>query len=84
MELPAPELEISADWSLEDVINYLGTWSAVDRYRSQRGEDPLPEIAERLATLWPDGGTKHLRWPLHLRAGRFYSETSTPPAMKGE
>ena len=78
VELPAPAFEISADWPLVDVINYLGTWSAVDRYRSQRGEDPLPEIAKRLATLWPDGGTRHLRWPLHLRAGRFYSESSTP------
>lgn len=83
VELPAPAFEISAEWLLADVISYLGTWSAVERYRSQRGEDPLPLIAERLAPLWPEGGTRQLRWPLHLRTGRFYSETSTLPAKYG-
>ena len=70
-ELPAPAFEISVDWVLADVISYLGTWSAVDRYRSQRGADPLLLIADRLASLWPDGGPRRLRWPLYLRAGRF-------------
>jgi SAM-dependent methyltransferase len=70
-ELPAPVFEMSADWSLAGVISYLGTWSAVDRYRSERGGDPLPLVADALRPLWPDGGRRHLRWPLYLRTGRF-------------
>ena len=70
-ELSPVPFEISAEWLLAEVISYLGTWSAVERYRSDRGEDPLPLIAARLASLWPEGGARRLRWPLYLRAGRF-------------
>jgi SAM-dependent methyltransferase len=70
-ELPAPAFEISMEWSLADVISYLGTWSAVDRYRSVRGEDPLPLISGSLAALWPAGSLKSVHWPIYLRAGRF-------------
>jgi SAM-dependent methyltransferase len=70
-ELPAPAFEIAMEWPLTDLISYLGTWSAVDRYRSVRGEDPLPEISGSLAALWPGGGLKRVLWPIHLRAGCF-------------
>ncbi len=70
-ESPAPPFEIALEWSLADVISYLGTWSAVDRYRSVRGEDPLPLIIGSLEALWPAGALKHVHWPLYLRTGCF-------------
>jgi SAM-dependent methyltransferase len=70
-ESPAPAFAIAMEWSLADVISYLGTWSAVDRYRSVRGEDPLPAIAGTLATLWPGGAPRPVHWPIHLRTGSF-------------
>jgi SAM-dependent methyltransferase len=70
-ELPAPQLELVTDWSLPDVMRYLATWSAVDRYRESRGRDPLPALAARLEPLWPAAETRRLRWPIHLRIGRI-------------
>jgi SAM-dependent methyltransferase len=70
-ESPAPAFEMAVRWSLTDVINYLGTWSAVDRYRSDRGEDPLLTIAGSLASLWPGGAARAVRWPIYLRTGSF-------------
>jgi hypothetical protein len=74
LELPAPDFEIAADWSLPDVVGYLGTWSAVQRYRAARAEYPLPPVAGRLASLWPGGGPRRPRWPSYLRIGTI------PPA----
>ena len=51
-------------------MGYLATWSAVQCYKDQRGEDPLPALAPRLAAEWPDGKERRLRWPIHLRIGR--------------
>jgi SAM-dependent methyltransferase len=70
-ESPAPPFEMAVQWSLADVINYLGTWSAVDRYRSDRGEDPLLQITRSLASQWLGGGARAVRWPIYLRTGSF-------------
>ncbi len=63
--------EMAARWSLDELVGYLGTWSAVARYRKARGEDPMPEVRARLAEPWGAPETKHrMVWPLALRAGR--------------
>ncbi len=69
-ELAAPPFEIVTDWSLGQAMGYLGTWSAVDRFRAAEGHDPLPAVAASLAPLWPPGGARRLRWAIHLRLGR--------------
>ncbi|HXQ30993.1 MAG TPA: class I SAM-dependent methyltransferase [Steroidobacteraceae bacterium] len=70
-ELPAPAFELAMDWSLGELLGSVATWSAVDRYRAERGEDPLPALAARLAPLWPEGATRPVRRPIHLRIGRI-------------
>jgi SAM-dependent methyltransferase len=69
-EIAAPPFAMSADWTLEQLLGYLGSWSAVQRYRAAEGRDPLPDLARQLATAWPAGSTVHLVWPVHLRLGR--------------
>lgn len=69
-ELAAPPFVLESRWSLEQTMLYLGTWSAVQRYRDAHGRDPLPALAAELAPLWPADGIATLRWPIHLRIGR--------------
>lgn len=69
-ELQAPPFVLELQWTLEQTVPYLGTWSAVQRYRDANGSDPLPPLARELAAHWPAGGTATLRWPIHLRIGR--------------
>jgi ubiquinone/menaquinone biosynthesis C-methylase UbiE len=68
-EVAAPAFVLETDWTLDTVLRYLGTWSAVQRYRDARGADPLPALGERLRRPWPDGESRRLRWPIHLRIG---------------
>lgn len=66
-----PAFEIRTEWSRDDLLGYLGTWSATQAYLKAKGVDPLAEFGRRLAALWPDPELKKtLRWPLHLRVGR--------------
>jgi SAM-dependent methyltransferase len=70
-EEPAPAFSLVTDWSLQQVIGYLATWSSVQRYREAHPDaDPLPSIATELATVWPVDSTLRLNWPVHLRLGR--------------
>jgi hypothetical protein len=36
------------EWSLEHVIGYIGTWSAVKHYEKENGRDPVELIHEDL------------------------------------
>src|SRR5690606_3358428 len=67
-ELVAPSFEMTAQWSLPDLLGYLGTWSSVEKYRAANGSDPLEFIAAELRQAWGEPETQRLvRWPLYLR-----------------
>lgn len=69
--IAAQDFAMTRSWTLQELIAYLGTWSATRRYRAATGTDPLPELAERLAPAWGDPHTpRRVRWPLTVLAGR--------------
>ena len=73
-ELNAPEFAITAEWSADALLGYLGTWSASRRYQKELGQDPIPLIERELRNAWPDPGKPLLvRWPLAIRLGRLPS-----------
>ena len=69
-ELPTKDFKMSLDWTREDLLGYLGTWSSVQHYRKALGRDPVAELAPELAAIWPDSGAKRFDFPLFLRLGR--------------
>ena len=68
-EVAPPAFAMEVSWTLPQLEGYLSTWSALDRYRSVVGTDPLPDLARRLAPPWGAGTTRHVRWPLVVRLG---------------
>lgn len=70
-ELPAPALTMQAEWTLDQLMGYFSTWSAVKRYREATGDDPLPRLRAQLSDLgvWPDRAMP-IKWPLSMRIGR--------------
>lgn len=70
-EIPAPEFEIRLEWTLDDLLAYLRTWSATQRYIRERGADPCVELGIRLREVWPEPqAAKSIVWPVALRCGR--------------
>lgn len=70
-EVETPSFQLNLQWDLDSLIGYIGTWSAVQRYKRATGEDPLPALRAEIAPSWPTPmEAKRVTWPLHLRVGR--------------
>jgi SAM-dependent methyltransferase len=68
-EVPAPRIDMTADWNRAQFLGYIATWSAVKAAEKQ-GLDPLPAFTQTIAGLWPDENqSRTIRWPLLLRIG---------------
>ena len=66
-----PDLLMTADWTLDQLVGYLSTWSSLQRYRKAEGKNPLPAIRADLAKVWGDPATpKEVTWHLVVLAGR--------------
>jgi hypothetical protein len=63
-------LWLTAEWTLPQLLGYLGSLSATARCRAATGRDPVQDHAPALAAAWGDPvQTRTMRWPLvlHLR-----------------
>jgi len=71
-EIAAPDFNMTASWRLDDLLGYLSTWSAVVRYKADKGRDPIEEIRSELSAVWGEGTDKRsVNWPLSFRIGQF-------------
>jgi len=67
-EITTPKFQMSSEWNLDQLMGYLGTWSAVRKYQKITGVNPLEKTYEVLLTLWGDPeNTKAVSWPLNVR-----------------
>jgi SAM-dependent methyltransferase len=71
-ELSPPSFQIEHDWTLEQFLGYLHSWSAVVYYEKEKHQNPIDLIRKELGTLWDETDTpKRICWPLSLRIGKF-------------
>ena len=71
-ELRSPAFHMERRWSLDELVGYVRTWSAVQRYVADTGVDPVSAFAHELARAWGDPGlARAVRWPLVVRAARM-------------
>lgn len=66
-----PPVVMEAEWTLEQLLAYLGTWSSVQRMQKDTGQDPLPALREEVLPVWGEPDMpRAVRWPLIMLAGR--------------
>jgi len=68
-EMPVDAFEMELEWRADEMLNYMRTWSATQRYKESRKEDPVGLYAQDLGDQWGTGSRK-VSWPLTLRVGR--------------
>ncbi|MBL9215179.1 MAG: class I SAM-dependent methyltransferase [Opitutaceae bacterium] len=67
-EFAFPALAMEHEWTLDEFVTYLRTWSAVTRYTQALGVDPVTPLQRQLVQAW--GSPRRLiRWPLRGRVG---------------
>ena len=69
-EIAAPAFDNAYQWTLEHLVGYLNTWSAVKHYQKQNGHNPVNLIYDDLAANWGKGKTRVVHFPLLLRIGK--------------
>jgi hypothetical protein len=69
-ELPAPAFSITYNWTLEHLVGYFETWSAVKHYREKNGSNPVDLTMEELKTCWGEAEEHTVHFPLLLRIGK--------------
>jgi len=70
-EIASPRFQIEVRWTLSQLLGYLGTWSATQRFLASKGSDPTDLIRHDLESAWGDRNNERLAvWPLTVRIGR--------------
>jgi SAM-dependent methyltransferase len=71
-ELEFPSLVMEQGLTLNELGAYMSTWSAVARFASERGFDPVGPFLEELSGDWgPAERRRRVEWPLSGRLGRL-------------
>jgi SAM-dependent methyltransferase len=66
-----PAFEMRVEWNLQQLLAYLTSWSAAQKYLKATGEDAVASVAEDLTAAWHESErVRTVRWTLAIRAGR--------------
>ena len=68
-EMDTPKFEHRLHWNFDQLIGYLGTWSAVKHYEKANGINPVEAIRQELARAWGAVPGHNVEFPLLLRMG---------------
>jgi SAM-dependent methyltransferase len=69
-ELKGPPLAMRLDWNADDMLGYLRTWSACQRFALEHGRDPVTIIEPNIRDAWGDAA-RAVVWPVSTRVCRF-------------
>ena len=67
----APALALEHRWNADQMLGYVGTWSAVQSLKKAGRAKDLERFGQALRAAWGDPAQERVvRWPLSLRLGR--------------
>ncbi len=70
-EISSPRFSMEAEWSLEQLIGYINTWTGVQNYIELESFSPLEFIEKELKSLWRnEKSEKKIVWPLTVEVGK--------------
>lgn len=69
-KIELPETYMKYDWTFDQMIGYLRSWSAVQHYISETKKDPIENIRGELKQHWPDVNTIPVSIKIINKVGR--------------
>jgi ubiquinone/menaquinone biosynthesis C-methylase UbiE len=71
-EVTAPTFEMTSHWTVDHIIGYLSTWSAVHLFSQERGVEAIATAFDNLRNVWGDPQiTQRIQWRIYPRIGRM-------------
>jgi len=68
-EIETPNISLNLDWSFDELIGYLKTWSAVKHYENDKGVNPVDILKKELRQAYGEHGKIH--YPILFRLGKL-------------
>lgn len=70
-QISSPKFEIRLSWSLSELLNYLYTWSSVQKFLEKNNDDPIAQIHGELEYAWGKSEDKRqVVWPICIKVGK--------------
>ena len=69
-EIEVPRFPMRMHWNVDQLLAYLRSWSATQRYIKANGVDPVSLVEADLRAAWGDVGARDVEWTFHLRVGK--------------
>ncbi|MBN2367002.1 MAG: class I SAM-dependent methyltransferase [Calditrichaeota bacterium] len=70
--ISVPDFYMEANWNLQQMLEFIQSWSGTQLYIKNRGQNPTDLILDGLKAIWGDNQKVHsLRWPLYLKISRL-------------
>ncbi len=71
-QIESPEFILTKELTAAELIEFINTWSAVQRFQQTNGTNPTNELSDHLLSIWKDvNSRKKVNWKLILKTGRI-------------
>lgn len=70
-EIKAPQFVMKAEWTVDELLGYIGTWSAVRRLEADGGSERRVAFEREVRRAWSEAQALPVRWKLSMRVGRM-------------
>ncbi len=67
--VPTDIFTMTASWTAQQMLGYMRTWSASQRYLQEQGIDPTRLYSDELEAAWGTGA-RIVQWPITLKVRR--------------
>lgn len=69
-EIHFPEMASTYEWTVDQLLGYLGTWSAVQHFIRKNGQNPIDDdFVQHLKQVWPEDEIRTVQFPIFARVG---------------
>jgi len=69
-KVQSPSFSMKYEWSLEQLIGYLNTWSAVQHFIKKNDQNPVEIISGNLRKTWKENELKTVTYHLFMQVGK--------------
>jgi len=70
IEIQTRELGYKRNWTLDELVGYLSTWSALQHYIRKKNKNPIQHIAVELQKQWTNKRSLEGTTPVFMRIGK--------------
>ena len=68
-EISCPPFHIHFEWTLQELEGYINTWSALQKFISKNGFNPVGDFMKKIEPLW-EGERMPVSFPVSMRMGQ--------------